>query len=214
VYPNDPHSSDVKTGSDLIVDGRTARRERNKDAVLDALIQLANEGHHEPPVELIAERAGVSYRSVYRYFDDRTDLMLSAIGRVMGDLWPIFDIENLGEGPLDERIERLISIRLDAYRKLAPVTRSAVHLRVNEPVVAESYDRVRGYLRDQLARQFEPELAAMPEAEREVALAALDTMFQFEALEYLAQQNGMTDDALAGVLARHVRAHLAPASAG
>jgi hypothetical protein len=39
-------------------------------------------------------------------------------------------------------------------------------------------------------------------------------MFQFEALEYLAQQNGMTDDALAGVLARHVRAHLAPADAG
>jgi hypothetical protein len=58
VYPNDPHSSEVKTGSDLIVDGRTARRERNKDAVLDALIQLANEGHHEPPIELIAERQG------------------------------------------------------------------------------------------------------------------------------------------------------------
>jgi TetR/AcrR family transcriptional regulator, regulator of autoinduction and epiphytic fitness len=214
VYPNDPHSSEVKTGSDLIVDGRTARRERNKDAVLDALIQLANEGHHEPPIELIAERAGVSYRSVYRYFDDRTDLMLSAIGRVMGDLWPIFDIENLGEGPLDERIDRLIRIRLVAYRKLAPVTRSAVHLRVNEPVVAESYDRVRGYLRDQLARQFEPELAAIPDNERDVALSALDTMFQFEALEYLAKQDGMTDDALAGVLSRHVRAHLAPADAG
>jgi TetR/AcrR family transcriptional regulator, regulator of autoinduction and epiphytic fitness len=215
VYPNDRHSSaDVKTGSELIVDGRTARRERNKDAVLDALIQLANEGHHEPPVELIAERAGVSYRSVYRYFDDRTDLMLSAIGRVMGDLWPIFDIENLGEGPLDERIERLITIRLDAYRKLAPVTRSAVHLRVEEPIVAESYDRVRGYLRDQLAHQFGPELAAIPETEREVALSALDTMFQFEALEYLAKQNGMTDDALARVLARHLRAHLAPTDAG
>ena len=198
----------------LIVYGRTARRERNKDAVLDALIQLANEGHYEPPIELIAERAGVSYRSVYRYFDDRTDLMLSAIGRVMGDLWPIFDIEDLGQGPLDERIERLITIRLDAYRKLAPVTRSAVHLRVNEPIVAESYERVRGYLRDQLAQQFEPELSAMPDAEREVALAALDTMFQFEALEYLAKQDGMTDEALAGVLARHVRAHLVPADAG
>jgi TetR/AcrR family transcriptional regulator, regulator of autoinduction and epiphytic fitness len=211
VGPIDPDRNDVKTGSDLIVDGRTARRHRNKDAVLDALIALANEGDHEPPIERIADRAGVSYRSVYRYFDDRTDLMLSAIARVMGDLWPIFDIDHLGEGPLDERIDRLITIRLDAYRRLAPVTRSAVHLRVNEPIVAESYDRVRGYLRDQLAQQFEPELAAMPDPEREIALAALDTMFQFEALEYLAKQDEMTDEALAGVLARHVRAHLVTA---
>jgi TetR/AcrR family transcriptional regulator, regulator of autoinduction and epiphytic fitness len=214
VGPIDPDRNDVKTGSDLIVDGRTARRQRNKDAVLDALIALANEGDHEPPIERIADRAGVSYRSVYRYFDDRTDLMLSAIARVMGDLWPIFDIDHLGDGPLDERIDRLIAIRLDAYRRLAPVTRSAVHLRVNEPIVAESYDRVRGYLRDQLAQQFEPELAAMPDPEREIALAALDTMFQFEALEYLAKHDGMTNEALAGVLTRHVRAHLVRADAG
>ena len=52
----------------------------------------------------------MSYRSVYR-FDDRTDLMLSAIARVMGELWPIFDVEKLGEGTLDTRIERLISLR-------------------------------------------------------------------------------------------------------
>ena len=99
--------------------------------------------HDEPHIEMIADRAGVSYRSVYRYFDDRTDLMLSAIARVMGELWPIFDIEKLGEGTLDTRIERLISVRLDAYRKLAPLTRTAVHRRANEPAVAEGCDRAR-----------------------------------------------------------------------
>ncbi len=195
------------------IDGRTARRNRNKDAVLDALIELANERGDEPPIEDIAERAGVSYRSVYRYFDDRTDLMLSAINRVMGDLWPIFDVANLGQGPLDDRIQRLIAVRLAAYRKLAPLTRSAVHRRVNEPAVAEGYDRVREYLREQLAQQFQPELAAMPATERKVALAALDTMFQFEALDYLAKHDEMTDKALARVLTRHVRAHLAATDA-
>ncbi|HSP30233.1 MAG TPA: TetR/AcrR family transcriptional regulator, partial [Ilumatobacteraceae bacterium] len=193
--PIDLEDSDAKTGSDLIVDGRNARRQRNKDAVLDALIELANDGDHEPPIERIADRAGVSYRSVYRYFDDRTDLMLAAIGRVMGDLWPIFDIEHLGEGSLDDRLERLVTVRLDAYRRLAPVTRSAVRLRANEPEVAEGYDRVRQYLRDQLARQFEPELAALGAEQRDVTLAVLDTMFQFEALEYLATYEEMDDRA-------------------
>jgi AcrR family transcriptional regulator len=199
----------TKAGSELIVDGRTARRQRNKDAVLDALIELANEGSDEPPIEVIAERAGVSYRSVYRYFDDRTDLMLSAIARVMGDLWPIFDVEQLGEGPLDARIDRLVSVRLHAYRRLAPLTRTAVHRRVNEPAVAEGYDRVRDYLRDQLAQHFRPELDALPAVERTIVIAALDAMFQFEVLDYLAQHNDMDDHSLAEVLDRHVRAHLA-----
>jgi len=197
------------TGSDLIVDGRTARRNRNKNAVLDALIALANEGNDEPPIEMIAERAGVSYRSVYRYFDDRTDLMLSAITRVMGELWPIFDIEQIGEGPLDDRIARLTSVRLAAYRELAPLTRNAVHRRANEPAVADGYDRVRDHLRGQLAQQFEPELAAMPAADRAIALAALDAMFQFEVLDYLTVHGDMSEHDLARVLDRHVRAHLA-----
>jgi AcrR family transcriptional regulator len=195
------------------IDGRTARRNRNKDAVLDAMIELAAEGNDEPPIEAIAERAGVSYRSVYRYFDDRTELMLSAITRVMGDMWPIFDLEKLGQGSLDDRIHRLITVRLGAYRKLAPLTRSAVRRRANEPAVAEGYDRVREYLREQLAQQFQPELDAIPATERKVVLAALDTMFQFEALDYLAQNDEMSDKALAIVLTRHVRAHLAATDA-
>lgn len=195
------------------IDGRTARRNRNRDAVLDALIALADESNDEPPIESIAERAGVSYRSVYRYFDDRTDLMVSAITRVMGYLWPIFDVENLGHGTLDDRIQRLISVRLAAYRKLAPLARSAVHRRANEPAVAEGYDRVRDYLREQLEQQFEPELAAMAVPERRLVLAALDTMFQFEALDYLANHDEMTDAELTVVLTRHVQAHLAATDA-
>ena len=205
----DNEINDGATGSDLIVDGRTARRNRNKDAVLDALISLANEGNDEPPIELIAERAGVSYRSVYRYFDDRTDLMVSAIERVMGELWPIFEVEHLGEGALDDRIARLISVRLAAYRKLAPLTRNAVRLRATEPAVAEWYDRVRNHLRDQIVQQFEPELSNMSAGDRKVALAALDAMFQFETLDYLALHCDMNDNSLTKVLDRHVRAHLA-----
>ena len=127
----------------------------------------------------------------------------------MGDLWPIFDIEKIGEGSLDDRIAQLTSVRLAAYRKLAPLTRNAVHRRANEPAVAEGYDRVREFLRGQLAEQFAPELAVMPVCDRKIALAALDAMFQFEALDYLALHGDMDDEALAKVLDRHVHAHLA-----
>ncbi len=204
------HFSSVDTID--VIDGRTARRQRNKDAVLDAFIELAKGSTDEPTVEAIAERAGVSYRSVYRYFDDRTDLMLSAISRVMGNVWPIFDIEQLGEGSLDDRIERFAEARIVAYHQLAPLTRLAVHRRVNEPGVGEAYDRVREYLREQLVAQFQPELVEFSGDQRQIVVAALDVMFQFEALDFLAQHDEMTDPAMAEVLGRHVRAHLAPRS--
>jgi AcrR family transcriptional regulator len=198
-------------GSALVVDGRTARRNRNKEAVLDAMISLTNETADEPPIELIAERAGVSYRSVYRYFDDRTDLMLSAIDRVMGEVWRIFDVEELGEGTLDERIAHFITSRLRAYHELAPLTRLAARRSATEPLVLEAFDSVRGYMRDQLEAQFAAELGQIDEAERGLVVAALDVMFQFESLEFLARGDGMADEGLERLLTRHVRAHLAAA---
>jgi TetR/AcrR family transcriptional regulator of autoinduction and epiphytic fitness len=192
------------------IDGRTARRNRNKDAVLDALVELVREsdGLGEPSVEAIAERAAVSYRSVYRYFDDRTELMLSAIGRVMGDSYSIFDMADLGDGPLDTRIARLIEVRLGAYRRLGPLTRIAVRLRADEPAVAEVYEDVRLQTRVQLETQFAPELDAVAPQDRAGVIAAIDAMFQSESLDYLAQHEGLDDAVMTQVLSRHIRAHL------
>lgn len=172
------------------------------------MIALTTETGEEPAIEAVAERAGVSYRSVYRYFEDRTELLLAAIGRLMGDVWPIFDIERVGEGPFDERIQRLITTRLDAYRRLAPLTRLAMRRSVSEPLVMVQFDNVRSFLREQLCTQFAPELTALPEQERIVAVRALDVMFQFEALEFLARFEHLDDAEIAEVLRRQVRVHL------
>mgnify|MGYP001826279913 FL=1 len=191
-----------------VIDGRTARRNRNRDAVLDAMIDLTSEIGEEPAIEAVAERAGVSYRSVYRYFDDRTELLLAAIGRLMGDVWAIFDVEQLGEGSFDDRLERFITVRIGAYRRLAPLSRLAMRRSLSEPLVTVQFDTVRSFLRDQLATQFASELSSLGEPEQVVALRAIDTMFQFEAMEFLARFDELGDDDIADVLRRHVRKHL------
>ena len=191
------------------IDGRTARRNRNRDAVLDAMIELTNESGEEPAIEAVAERAGVSYRSVYRYFDDRTELLLAAIGRLMGEVWPIFDIEQLGEGTFDERLDRFVAVRIRAYRRLAPLSRLAMRRSLSEPVVAVQFDTVRTFLREQLCTQFTTELSCLDEPERVVVVRAIDTMFQFEAMEFLARFEQLGDDDVADVLSRQIRVHLA-----
>ena len=55
-------------------DGRHARRDRNRLAVVDAMLELYVEGNLDPSSDEIAERAGLSPRSLFRYFEDLDDL--------------------------------------------------------------------------------------------------------------------------------------------
>ena len=198
-----------KERRDVVIDGRTARRHRNRDAVLDALIALADEGHIDPPIEAIADRAGVSYRSVYRYFEDRTALMLAAMERMLDDLWPTLHVESPGVGEFDDRVAGFVTSRVAAYRRLAPLTRQVRRLRLTEPAVAAQDDRIASYIRERLEEQFAAELGALPADERKVTLAALEVTFQFAALEHLSQHLGLGDAEIVEVLAHQLRINLA-----
>ena len=55
-------------------DGRTVRAERTRQALVDALLSLLDEGQLQPTAERIAVRAGVSERSVFQHFPDREAL--------------------------------------------------------------------------------------------------------------------------------------------
>lgn len=65
---------------------QTGQRERNKEEVrtriLDAAIELLADGWAEVNHDAVAERTGISRRTVYRYFDDRQKLLAAASTRV------------------------------------------------------------------------------------------------------------------------------------
>ena len=86
------------------VDGRTLRRTRNRTAVIAALLEIIREGNLRPGASEIADRAGVSHRSIFRYFDDLDDLVRTAIDHAFEQAGPMADIPDIGSGSLDERI--------------------------------------------------------------------------------------------------------------
>ncbi len=61
------------------VDRRRLRTERGRQLVVDALLAYYDEGDPEPGAAKIAARAGVSERTVFRYFDDLDSLAAAAI---------------------------------------------------------------------------------------------------------------------------------------
>ena len=70
------------------IDGRVLRGERNRDAIVDALLELLAEGETSPSSREIAQRAGVSLRTVFQHFDD-IDTLYAAVAQLFEVIGPV-----------------------------------------------------------------------------------------------------------------------------
>src|SRR4051794_15362530 len=120
----------------MVVDGRRLRREVNRDAVLDALAELFHEGVYQPSSNEIAERAGISPRSLFRYFEDVDDLNRAAIERQLEAARPLLDVGVAPDAPTAEKIERLVEARALLFETIGPAARAARVGAHRHPVVA------------------------------------------------------------------------------
>lgn len=191
------------------VDGRTARRHRNKTAVLDAVIELFSEDNLTPGVHEVADRSGVSLRSVYRYFEDVDELVAAAIDRHVAQADTRFDMPGLGVGPTAERIPRFAANRVSFFTSVRAVYRASIVRATDHPQLAESIAGRRARLERQTTQMFAPELGEMESPRADVVCSTLDTLSQFDALEYQYRNRGhdadRTTDFLVGAFTEILR---------
>jgi TetR/AcrR family transcriptional regulator, regulator of autoinduction and epiphytic fitness len=189
------------------VDGRTARALRTREAIVDACISLVDEGVLKPTAPRIAERAGVSVRSVFQHFDDLESLFAMVAERVVGRLASILSPIDPGL-PLDERVERFASERRALLEAMTPIRRAAA---VHAPFSPEIRSRLQAghdFLRTELMRVFAPELSATTGLEREDLLDVLDVSASWSTWETLRTLNGRSPDACEALVARMLRTAL------
>jgi len=153
--------------------------------VLDAVIGIFEEGDIDPSVDDVAERAGVSNRSIYRYFDHRDHLMRAAVTHAMRRVIPEIRLDDIGVGAFDDRIARFVDHRMQMYQRLAPITRAAKRAAQSEPIIAEEFEAGRLVLRRSFLDHFAEEFAPLGSAERTRAVLTAELAFQFEAFEFL-----------------------------
>jgi TetR/AcrR family transcriptional regulator, regulator of autoinduction and epiphytic fitness len=172
-------------------DGRNLRRERNRDAVVSALLGLYRAGDLDPATETIAERAGISVRSLFRYFDDVDDLVRTAIARQQHHLAPLYVLDAAPDQPLVERVERFVAGRVRLLEGMGEVGRVARTMAARHPLVLAELARVRGTLRRQVAHLFAAELDALPPASRAATLAAVDVVTSWESFDLMRNDQGL-----------------------
>ncbi len=185
------------------LDGRRARREQNVDAVVDAMLDLLGEGNPSPGAATVAERSGVSLRSVFRYFDDMDSLTDRAIARQMERAAPLFDLLD-DKGDLAERAARLGAHRVHQHQELAPFARVAILRSGRFPAVAEGVATRRDALRRQVEALFARELDPLARDERHETLSALEAVSSFEVVDQLSTHRGLTPTRVEAVVARSV----------
>jgi AcrR family transcriptional regulator len=192
------------------VDGRTQRRVRNMDVVVNAVLGLLAEGRGWPSAADIAARAGLSERSVYRYYDDLDSLARAAVETQTSRNDHHFQPLEVPEGAgLDERIDRLVEHRTAMFELVGAVVHAARARSGLHSAIAEALELRRRQLRAQLAALFAPELEAA--AGSDDLLAALEVVTGFEALQILrvdqgrsaARANRIVRRAVAALLAAH-----------
>lgn len=193
-------------------DGRHARRSRNRDAVIDALLALHDEGDLAPSADAIAERAGVSSRSLWRYFDDVEDLARAAVGRQQERLAPVMGQAIDVGGSRDDRVRRAVEHRLAIVDAMGNVGKVARLRAPFNPAIAEELRRVRGEMRRLLGAALHPDLAPLPRHRLETTLAAIDVACSYEAVQLLREDHGMAEPAVEAMLVDAVHAHLDAAS--
>ncbi len=180
------------------VDGRRLRRDRNRDAVVRALLSLYNEGNLNPSTEEIAARSGVSARSLFRYFDDVDDLCDAAIQQQQDDVRELLPVGTTSDRPFAHRVAALVHQRgelFEAIESVATVSRLRAPFQL---LVADRLTQGRAFLRGQLAVLFATELAAMPNSVAAARLSAADVATSFEAWRLLRDDQRLTrPDAMA-----------------
>ena len=192
------------------IDGRSARRERNADAVLEVVLDLFVETHDLPTMEEVAAHSGVSLRSVYRYFPNTRHMLLAAMARRVRAVEQDWQLPHLGEGTFEERLATFVDHRLGLYETSAPTFRAAYAVRTRVHEIAEQIDVRRRQIEEQARRHFADDLRDHSPTAVEEILACVDVLADFEALETLHAHRGLSLAASRRVMLRGLRAVLSP----
>jgi TetR/AcrR family transcriptional regulator of autoinduction and epiphytic fitness len=174
-------------------DGRTVRAERTRDAVVEALLALLDEGELSPTAERVAQRAGVSERSIFQHFGDREALFEAAgrrqYDRVVPALRPVDPALSL-----DERLDAFVEQRCRLFEQVKGVRRAALLKEHESESIAAWLIAARKANAIEVERVFAREIAAIPADERDTAFAAMVAAAAWTSFENLRIQQQLAPE--------------------
>ncbi len=173
-------------------DGRRLRSEASRGRIVDAMISIVREqgGFGLPPAELIAERAGVGLRTVFRLFEDMDGVYRAMQAVITAEVEPLMEPPP-PTGDARRDLEAEIERRAKLFELILPLQIAADSQRHRSPALREGRARLVRLQREALLAVTPPALAARSEQ-----MAALELAVSFEAWRRLrTDQDASPDEA-------------------
>ena len=191
------------------IDGRRARGLRTRDAIISALLDLVAAGDVAPTAQRIADRAGVSVRSLYQHFADIEGLYADAAERTYE--WVQESAKDIDTAlPLAKRVDLFLDGRTKALEALLPLQRAVRLMEPNSDRMRAARIAMEAWEKDRVAKVFAPELRAKSAASRSAAVAGIDLFASTESWDRL-RRHGQSARAARQSLRSGILSLLAPA---
>ena len=179
-------------------DGRIQRSERSRQLIIEAMIDLINNGNLIPTAQQVADQAGVAIRTVFRHFTEMEKLY----GELDASIRPAYErlfLQGDRSGSLEERVQHAAECHANAYGALGPLMRSTRALLWRSPEILKNYARNQRGLRKDL-NDWLPELKQLPTETRE----SIDAITSFEFWDRLQSHQGLSKKASTALVANLV----------
>lgn len=173
-------------GPEAAVDGRRKRSQDSRARIVQAMLELVREGGVSPSAELVAARADVGLRTVFRHFNDLDSLYREMSAVIETELMALVYTPFKGE-TWRERVLELVERRGWAYEKIAPFKRASEVHRHQSPALAVDNAKMVQISREILRAQLPAELA-----KDRIRFEAMDMLLSFDAWHRLRRDQDLS----------------------
>ena len=197
------HNESVTKGSQ---DGRHLRSERSRGAIAEALLELVRETRYMPTTDAVADRAGVSRRSVFRHYADVSELLRAAYELQRTEALRLYPVRNPEGWSDEERINNFISRGCDLYEYVSSVRQAAVYMVRDYPIINDLMIEDDRLHRAVISKLFAPVIETCPKGEQDLLLTSLVFATNWSSWNALRAQQGLDDDQARAVMKMTIRA--------
>lgn len=117
------------------LDGRHLRSERSRSLIARSMLELVRETGQMPTTDAVADRAGVSRRSVFRHYADVSELLTAAYELQREEAFRRFPRRDPSQWSPEERIVAFSERSSELYEYISPVRRAAIYMSRDYPVL-------------------------------------------------------------------------------
>ncbi len=180
-------------------DGRRRRTLESRERIIEAMVALTQAGHVSVSAELVAERARVGLRTVFRHFKDM-DSLYREMSRIMEARIAEAVARPFSAPDWQGRLIELIARRARVFETITPFKRAEAAHRHRSRFLEADTARMNRRLREILAGVVPAELR-----EDAARFEALDLLLSFESWDRLRREQGLSAARAKAVLETAVR---------